>query len=257
MSRSSAAERNAIGIEVNLLLTDWRRGYARRALKGALQLKIVTPRAANSDRKNRPSHTGHALGVSCEERNQRIGRSQMREVVLGMNVSLDGYVATADGSVDWVFANFNDELSASTLGLLSSLDAILMGRVNYVEQAESWADARNPLADIMNSVEKVVFSHTLKTADWTNSRLAAGTPAEEIAHLKSQPGGTIGASGGARFAQHLIDNDLVDEYRLTMHPVVLGSGLRIFTRPITFELVESQTFATGVSVNSYRPRKLV
>ena len=178
----------------------------------------------------------------------------MRNVTLGMNVSLDGYVATDDGGLDWVFPNFSPELMASTQQLLGGLDTVLMGRKNYAGQAETWANAEGPIAEVMNSVHKVVFSTTLTQAEWSNATLATAAPEEEIPRLKSLPGGPIGASGGAKFAQYLSSHGLVDEYRLTVHPVVLGSGLPLFTTRIAFDLVDSVDYPNGVVVRTLRPK---
>ncbi|RXZ48916.1 dihydrofolate reductase [Agromyces fucosus] len=177
----------------------------------------------------------------------------MRTVTLGMNVSLDGFVATDDGGLDWVFPNFSPELMADTQQLLGGLDTILMGRKNYEGQAATWPAAEGPLADVMNNVEKVVFSTTLTDVDWNNARLATGSPEEEIARLKSLPGGPIGVSGGAAFAQYLSSHGLVDEYRLTIHPVVLGSGLPVFTTNIGFDIMDSTDYPNGVTVRRLRP----
>lgn len=177
----------------------------------------------------------------------------MRKVTLGMQVSLDGYVAAADGSLDWAFANFDDELGASAVEILSQLDTILLGRNNYQEQAAAWPNREGPLADIMNNMTKIVFSATLNRVEWVNSRLATGSPAEEITRLKQQPGKDIGVAGGARFAQSLSKQGLIEEYRLTVHPVVLGSGMPLFAAPLKLELVSSKTLASGVIVLTYRP----
>ncbi|MGH3703357.1 MAG: dihydrofolate reductase family protein [Agromyces sp.] len=178
----------------------------------------------------------------------------MRNVTLGMNVSLDGYVATDDGGLDWVFPNFSPELMASTQQLLGGLDTILMGRKNFEGQAATWAGADDPIAAVMNSVNKVVFSTTLETAEWSNSTVATRSPEEEIAELKQADGGPIGASGGAQFAQYLSSHGLIDEYRLTVHPVVLGSGLPLFTTRIAFDVVDSVDYPNGVVVRTLRPK---
>jgi dihydrofolate reductase len=146
-------------------------------------------------------------------------KQDMRNVVLGMQTTLDGYVAATDGKLDWAFAHFDDELGASAIEALSQLDTILLGRENYQEQAAAWPNRQGPMADIMNNLNKVVFSHSLDQLEWANSRLATDTPAAEIARLKQQPGKDIGVGGGARFAQALSQEGLIDRYRLTVHPV--------------------------------------
>lgn len=177
----------------------------------------------------------------------------MRKVTVGMSVSLDGFVATNDGNLDWVFANVDDELNLSTIEVLSALDTVLMGRVTYEGQAATWPNAEGPFADIMNGLNKVVFSSTLEEVEWANSRLATATPAEEIAQLKGQPGKGIGVAGGAKFVQSLSRDRLVDEYRLAIHPLVLGDGLSLFADPINLTLDDSRTFANGVVLNTYQP----
>ncbi len=175
----------------------------------------------------------------------------MRKVTLGMQVSLDGYAATVDGGLDWAFANFDAELGASAVETLSQFDTVLLGRVNYLEQAAAWPNREGPLADIMNNLNKIVFSKTLEQVEWANSRLAAGSPAEEIARLKQQEGRDIGVAGGARFAQSLSKEGLIDEYRLTIHPVVLGSGMPLFAAPLKLKLVSSRPLASGAVIATY------
>ena len=178
----------------------------------------------------------------------------MRTVTLGMNVSLDGFVATDGGDLDWVFPNFSPELEDATLTMLSGLDTILMGRKNYEGQAAVWPSAGGPLADVMNNVKKVVVSKTLTSVDWNNSTLATGTVEEEITRLKGLPGGPIGASGGAQFAQYLASRGLIDEYRLTIHPVALASGIPLFTSRIGLDVVDSADYPNGVTVRTLRPK---
>ncbi len=98
----------------------------------------------------------------------------MRNVVLGMQMSLDGYVATPDGKLNWVFAHFDPELNAAAMDAISQLDTILLGRVNYTEQAAVWPHQQNPMAGLMNRLHKIVFSSTLQQVEWANSRLATG-----------------------------------------------------------------------------------
>jgi dihydrofolate reductase len=176
----------------------------------------------------------------------------MRNVVLGMNISLDGYVATVDGNLDWAFAHFDAELGATAIEALSQVDTGLFGRNNYEEQAAAWPNREGPLADIMNAMHKIVFSTTLTQVVWANSRLATDSPAAEIARLKQQPGKNIGVAGGARFAQSLAKEGLIDEYRLTIHPVALGSGMPLFVAPQQLKLVSSRPLASGVVVALYQ-----
>lgn len=175
----------------------------------------------------------------------------MTQVQLGMSVSIDGFVATPDGRNDWVFPNFDDEFVTDTMQLLRSLDTVLLGRANYEEQSASWANADGPLAEIMNNVPKIVFSHTLESVDWVNARLATGTPEEEIARLRADGVPNVGVAGGARFAQYLSARGLIDEYTLNVHPIALGAGMPIFTTTVPLRLVGSKVYATGLISNRY------
>lgn len=179
----------------------------------------------------------------------------MCNVLLGMQASLDDYVATPDGKLNWMFSHIDDELHAATMEALSQLDTILLGRETYPIQAASWPNRHGPMADIMNRLTKIVFSRTLQQVDWANARLTTRSPAEEIADPKQQPGKDIGVTGGARFAQSLSREGLVDAYRLTVHSVALGNGKPLFAdlaRPLDLRLVETTPFAIGVLLLTYQ-----
>jgi dihydrofolate reductase len=176
-----------------------------------------------------------------------------RPVLLFMQVSLDGYVASPDGSLDWAFARFDDELMTLVAERISEMDTMLMGRVNYLEQAAHWphAGADDVIAPIVNAHEKVVFSTTLTSVDWQNSRLAKGKPAEEIAALRARPGGVIGVSGGPTFAQSLLREGLVDQIQLAIHPVAIGQGLPLFAELQQLSPIDSRPLSSGIVVNRY------
>jgi dihydrofolate reductase len=177
----------------------------------------------------------------------------MRKVVLGMNLTLDGFAAGPGGELDWMFPNIDQELNHSIIGSLSEIDTFVMGRNTYLGMAAHWPNAKDPIAAAMNTASKLVFSKTLTTVDWRNSSLAQGDPAEELDRLKLQPGKNIGVAGGASFAQYVSGHGLVDEYRLTIHPVVLGDGIRLFAVPLKLTLIDSETFNTGAVIHTYRP----
>lgn len=177
----------------------------------------------------------------------------MRRVLLGMNVTCDGFVAGPDGEIDWLYPQMDAELCGFILDVLSGFDTLLMGRVTYQNQAERCQSSTDPVAAVLNKVHKVVFSRTLSTVDWSNARLAANGPVAEIARLKQEPGGPIGVAGGSRFAQTLLARDLVDQLELTVHPVVLGCGAPLFVKPMNLQLLDERTFASGVVHLTYRP----
>jgi dihydrofolate reductase len=128
-----------------------------------------------------------------------------------------------------------------------------MGRVTYEAMAGYWPTSTHPYAALMNDIPKVVFSKTLDRADWPDSEIARGDIADEIARLKREPGKDLIAHGGASFAQSLSRHDLIDEYRLMIHPVAIGSGLPVFkdlTTPLRLQLIDARTFG-GTSVRVY------
>jgi dihydrofolate reductase len=128
-----------------------------------------------------------------------------------------------------------------------------MGRVTYEAMAGYWPMSTHPYAALMNDIPKVVFSRTLDRADWPDSQIARGDIADEVARLKREPGKDLIAHGGASFAQSLARHNLIDEYRLMIHPVAIGSGLPVFkdlTTPLRLELIDARTFG-GTSVRVY------
>jgi dihydrofolate reductase len=132
----------------------------------------------------------------------------------------------------------------------------IMGRVSYEAMASVWPTATGVYADAMNEIPKVVFSKTLTGADWPESTIAGGDLAEDIDRLKRQPGGLILAHGGATFIDALIGENLIDEYRLVIHPVVIGHGSGLFKAlrgPLRLDVIEARTFPGGTAVHVSRP----
>lgn len=143
----------------------------------------------------------------------------MRKLVLQQGaISLDGYICE-EGTEFWRSfgpaalppAPDDDEYDDYFLTTLRRAGTHIMGRVTYQSMAETWPASSDPVAAIMNDVPKVVFSKTLESADWPESRIARGDTADEIARLRAEPGGEIVAHGGARFVQSLARLGLVDE----------------------------------------------
>ena len=170
----------------------------------------------------------------------------MALLVLKMSVSLDGYVAPTDGSTDWVAAGRSDDGARWTVETVSNAAAHLMGATTYAGWAAYWPSASGPFAKPMNEIPKVVLSDSLASADWGETTIAAGDLVEAITRLKQEPsGGYLLAHGGVRFARSLVETGLIDEYRLVIHPVVLGAGRRIFTAPLTIEPTSTTVFSGG------------
>ena len=182
----------------------------------------------------------------------------MRKVVASEIVSLDGVVESPD---KWHFPYFNDQMGDAIGAAMAASDAMLLGRVTYEEFAAFWpsqepADEDQEATDYMNNTPKFVVSKTLEEPlEWNNSTLIKGDVAEEITKLKEQPGKDISITGSPTLVRSLLEEDLLDELRLMVHPIVLGGGKRLFDggddrKPL--ELLDSGRFGTGVLFITYR-----
>jgi dihydrofolate reductase len=171
----------------------------------------------------------------------------MATVILKMSVSLDGYVASLDGSTDWLAAGRSDDSTSWVLETVSNAGVHLIGAGTYSAWAGYWPGASGPFAKAMNEIPKVVFSNSLTSAGWGETEIAAGDLAEAITWLEQERSsdGYLLAQGGTQFARSLVANGLIDEYRLVIHPVVLGAGDRIFTVPLTIESMSTTVFSGG------------
>ena len=181
----------------------------------------------------------------------------MRKVIAAEFLTLDGVMEAPER---WNLAYFNDEMGQTIGEGFAASDAMLMGRVLYEEWAAYWPQQdpeENQVAEQMNGVRKYVVSTTLEgPLEWQNSTLIQGDTVGEISELKRQPGKDIVISGSGALVRSLLRNGLIDELRLLVHPVIVGSGKRLFEEgedQIALELVESKTFATGVVYLVYRP----
>jgi dihydrofolate reductase len=183
-------------------------------------------------------------------------------IVVTEYISIDGVIEAPGGEEDyehvgWVFEfergeegqKFKDD---ETLGSA----ALLLGRITYETFALAWPTFEGEVADKMNSMPKYVATTTLDELEWENSIPIKGDVASEVGKLKEEDGGPILVAGSRTLVHTLMEHDLVDEYRLMVFPVVLGSGKRLFPESpdkTTLELVDTKTFETGVQVNTYRP----
>jgi dihydrofolate reductase len=180
----------------------------------------------------------------------------MRPVVLQMGITLDGFVHGAKGYEDWGLPPEEEEVVAWKATSLRQAGTHIMGRVTYEAMASVWPKETGVYAEVMNEIPKTVFSTTLTRADWPESRIASGDLAEEIDRLKREDGGIVLAHGGAIFVDALIGAGLIDEYRLVIHPVVIGHGTSLFSalrRPQRLDVVESRTFRSGTTACVCRP----
>jgi dihydrofolate reductase len=186
----------------------------------------------------------------------------MRKIIVSEFVSLDG-VMEGPGPVDefklagWTMPYWSEEIGKYKFDELFASDALLLGRVTYQGFAAAWPSRTDEqgFADRMNSLPKFVVSTTLKKVGWNNSRLIKENVAEEVSKLKQQPGHDILIAGSSALVHTLMPHDLIDEYRLLVYPVVLGSGKRLFRdgSNTTLKLVETKTFSSGVVLLCYQP----
>ena len=179
----------------------------------------------------------------------------MRKVVAGLFISLDGVVESPD---KWQFDHFDAEMADSMGSYIATEDAVLLGRVTYQEWESYWPTATDePYASHINNIPKYVVSTTLNRVGWQNSTLIKGALAEEIARLKRQPGKNIGVAGSPTLVRSLLQNDLLDELTLMIHPVIVGRGKRLFKEGSDLKrlkLVDSKTTSTGVAILTYQKR---
>jgi dihydrofolate reductase len=176
----------------------------------------------------------------------------MRRIILSMYVSLDGVMEEPA----WTMPYWNEEIAKFKFDELFASDALLLGRVTYQGFAKAWPSMTDEegFADRMNSLPKYVASRTLEEAEW-NARLIKENIAEEVSRLKQQPGQDLLIYGSGDFVHTLMQHDLIDEYRLLVYPVVLGSGKHLFrdggNTPL--KLVETKVFSSGVVLLCYQP----
>lgn len=212
----------------------------------------------------------------------------MRKLVLGMFVSVDGFVSGPNGEVDWIFRSGDDATAEWIVDNLWQAGVLAMGRRSYYEMAAFWPSSDLPFAAPMNDIPKVVFTRkglidapggqatTTALTDakraqieassasepaapvkgsWADPIVASGEFSDEVARLKAQPGKDIRALGGASFAQELAARGLIDEYRLLVAPVALGKGVPLFSglsKPVDLQLVSAKTFGGGAIALVYR-----
>jgi dihydrofolate reductase len=187
----------------------------------------------------------------------------MARIVVTEFVSLDGVVEDPGGSENFKYGGWSFEFDRGTEGDQFKLDetrkstGMLLGRVTYEGFAEAWPQRDGEFADIFNSMPKYVVSSTLTDPEWSNSTVLKGDVVEEVSKLREGPDGDIVVHGSAQLAQTLVEHDLVDELRLMVFPVVLGTGKRLFGDPgdkKTLKLVDSKVVGDGVLILTYRPR---
>jgi dihydrofolate reductase len=191
----------------------------------------------------------------------------MRELILKMSISIDGFVAGADGGNQWIVDTRDPKAGEWMVETLWGAGLHIMGSRSFQGWARYWPTSPTMFAPPMNQIPKAVFSRqgtsilagldtTAAAESWAKAHVATGDLKEEIAKLKSQDGKPIIAHGGVIFARSLVAAGVVDQYVLMVHPVVLGKGLPLFVdlpAPKILELVSAATFPRGGVAKIYRP----
>jgi dihydrofolate reductase len=186
----------------------------------------------------------------------------MGRIVVTEFVSLDGVMEAPGGGEDFEHAGWTFEIARGDEGDKFKLDetldteALLLGRKTYEGFAAAWPGREGEFADKFNNMPKYVVSSTLDKAEWNNSTVLDGDVVEEVSKLRQQPGGDIVVHGSAQLVQALLEHDLVDELRLMVFPVVLGSGKRLFgatSDKKRLRLADSKTVGDGVEIVIYQP----
>ena len=188
----------------------------------------------------------------------------MRKVIVSEFLTLDGVMEDPGGAEKferggWAFQfERGPEGDKFKLDEVMASDALLLGRVTYQGFAAAWPSRTGDFADKMNGMAKYVVSKTMEHAGWNNSTLIRSNIAEEVSKLKSAPGRDILVAGSGQLVRTLIQHALVDELRLMVFPVLLGSGKRLFDDrgdKYALRLVESKTVGSGVQILIYHPDK--
>jgi dihydrofolate reductase len=186
----------------------------------------------------------------------------MGRIVVTEFVSLDGVMEDPGGAEDFKYGGWTFEIPRGEEGDRFKLDetlaseALLLGRVTYEGFAVAWPSREGEFADKFNTMPKYVVSSTLGEPEWSNTHVLRGDVADEVSRLKQDQDGDIVVHGSARLVQTLLEHDLVDELRLMVFPVVLGSGRRLFgdtSAKKSLQLAESRTVGDGVAILIYRP----
>jgi dihydrofolate reductase len=190
---------------------------------------------------------------------------QMRKVVAIENVTLDGFADSREGlGFEWTARAYDAEVDRfSNEHVRADVDTAMYGRATYLGMQGFWSKmldgpdgtpTERAHAKWVNNVDKVVFSSTLESADWANSRLIGGNVAEEVATLKAQPGGTIAIYASPRLVHGFVDLGLIDEFRVLVHPLTLGRGTPLFhdQAKLELELLESKAFDSGAVYVRYQ-----
>ncbi len=181
----------------------------------------------------------------------------MKKIISQLLVSLDGYVEGPNHELDW--HRVDDEFNAYAVEMLRESDVLIMGRKTYELMAGYWpiaADDHPGVKEHMNRTPKLVFSRTLTSVAWENSRLAAGSIAEEVARLRNVPGDGLVPVGGSSLVASFLELGLIDELRIILTPVLIGGGTTLLdgiTKRHPLKLLSTRQFRSGSVAMTYEP----
>jgi dihydrofolate reductase len=185
----------------------------------------------------------------------------MRTLIVSEFVTLDGVMEAPGGEpthphTNWV-SDYEDAAQIQyKFEEVLAAELLLVGRVTYESFAGAWPTYEGEFADRMNGMPKVVVSNTLTDPAWNNTTVLQGDVVEGVTALKAQGGGPIVVGGSKTLVHTLLDHDLVDELRLMVFPVTIGSGLRLFpetTKKTSWMMTDTRTFGSGARVDTYHP----
>ncbi|WP_067675726.1 dihydrofolate reductase family protein [Nocardia miyunensis] len=187
----------------------------------------------------------------------------MRKIVAFEHLTLDGFASSRQGTgFEWTHRAYSEELAEYTTHIQADFDTAVYGRETYLGMYGYWANQpteessahERAHAQWVNALDKIVCSTTLASAEWNNTRLITGNLAEEFARLKAQPGDTIAIYASPKLVHSFLDLGLIDEFRIVVHPVVIGSGTPLFPEKTTLDLrlTESKSFDSGAVYVRYQ-----
>ncbi len=187
----------------------------------------------------------------------------MRKIIASEFITVDGVIEDPGGSEKKDFGGWAFQFESGPAGDKFKLDEVmeagtlLLGRVTYQGFAGAWPSRTGEFADKMNGMEKVVISTTISNPSWNNTRVIKDHVIEQVEKLKSQPGSDILVAGSAQLVRLLANNDLIDEFRLMVYPVILGKGKRLFKvgmGRLPLQLAKSTQIGDGIMILIYQPR---
>jgi dihydrofolate reductase len=189
---------------------------------------------------------------------------KMRKIVLTEWLTLDGYTAGPENDMNFVAEAFDEDMGAYEGSIVETGDTLVLGRVTYESFAGAWpARAEDPrtsepereYARKLNAMRKIVFSKSLKSADWGDSLLLRDIDADQIRAFKQEPGKDMLIYGSASIVQQLSSLGLIDEYQLLVHPLFHGGGKKLLEDKTKLKLVSTRQFKSGVLLLTYQPRE--